>query len=223
MSILRPRSHGLAVARHRATTANLCSLYPWHTGPGPSTAGPYLGVNWSAGGSGWFYDPFELYGALLTDSNMLIAGRPGKGKSAAVKAFLHREIAVYGRRRFIAINDPKGEYGPLGEALGIPVIKLHPGGQHRLNPLDPAPGDQTGGLLGRQKLVTGMLAIVADKRLEPAEEALIPERSSTSPDDDSCSTSTTSPTSSQNSPPSYSLTPNSSGSPNSSCEPQRTR
>ena len=169
----RARRHGLAVARHRATTANLCSLYPWHTGPGPSTAGPYLGINWSAGGSGWFYDPFELYGSLLTDSNMLIAGRPGRGKSAAVKAFLHREIAVYGRRRFIAINDPKGEYGALGASLGIPVVKLHPGGRHRLNPLDPAPGDQTGGLLGRQKLVTGMLAIVVDKRLEPAEEALL--------------------------------------------------
>ena len=23
----------------------------------------------------------------------------------------------------------------------MPIIKLHPGGRHRLNPLDPAPGD----------------------------------------------------------------------------------
>ena len=168
-----PRSHQLVVARHRGTTANLCSLYPWHTGPGPTDRGPYLGVNVAAGGSGWFYDPFELYPALLTDSNMLIAGRPGQGKSAAVKTFLYREIGVYGRRRFIAINDPKGEYGPLADALGMPIIKLDPGGVHRLNPLDPAPGDADGGLLSRQKLVTGMLAVVLDRRLEPAEESVV--------------------------------------------------
>ena len=163
---------GLKVPRHRGTTANLSSLYPWHAGPGPTTAGPYLGVNWSAGASGWFYDPFELYGSLLTDSNVLIAGRPGRGKSAAVKTFLYRQIGLYGRRRFIAINDPKGEYGPLADALGMPIIKLHPGGTHRLNPLDPAPGDIEGGLLGRQKLVTGMLAVVLDRRLDPAEESI---------------------------------------------------
>ena len=170
------RDHGLIVPCHRATTANLCTLYPWHTGPGPGVAGPYLGVNVTAGGSGWFFDPYELYGdarQVITDSNMLIAGRPGKGKSAAAKTFLFREIAVYGQRRFIAINDPKGEYAPLAEAIGMPVIKLHPGGQHHINPLDPAPGDETGGVLGRQRLMTALLATVLDRRLEPSEEALI--------------------------------------------------
>lgn len=171
-----PRDHGLIVPCHRGTTANLCTLYPWHSGPGPGMAGPYLGVNVTAGGSGWFFDPYELYGddrQVISDSNVLIAGRPGKGKSAAAKTFLFREIAVYGRRRFIAINDPKGEYGPLAEALGMPVIKLHPGGQHRLNPLDPAPGDTTGGVLGRQRLMVALLASVLDRRLEPGEEALV--------------------------------------------------
>lgn len=169
-----PRSHSLVVPRHRATTANLCSLYPWQTGPGLCDAGPYLGVNWSAGGTGWFFDPYELYGrGLINDSNVLIAGRPGKGKSSAAKTFLFREVAVYGRDRFIAINDPKGEYAPLAAQLGLTVVKLYPGGVHRLNPLDPAPGDVTGGLLGRQRLVTAMLSVVLDRRLEPAEEALV--------------------------------------------------
>ena len=163
---------GLVVARHRGTTANLSSLYPWHTGPGVGQRGVYLGVNVTGGGTGWFFDPFELYGGPITDSNILIAGRPGKGKSAAVKTFLHREIGHYGTGRFIAINDPKGEYGALAETLGMTVIKLHPGGTHRLNPLDPAPGDTDRGVLGRQKLVTAMLAVVIDRRLEPAEEAL---------------------------------------------------
>ncbi len=174
MRFWRRRSSGLVLPRHRGTTANLASLYPWHTGPGPTTRGPYLGVNVTGGGTGWFYDPFELYGGALTDSNVLIAGRPGKGKSTAVKTFLYREIGVYGQRRFIAINDPKGEYGALGERLGMPIIKLHPGGRHRLNPLDPAPGDKDdAGLLGRQRLVTGMLAVVLERRLEPAEESLV--------------------------------------------------
>jgi hypothetical protein len=170
----RRRSSGLVLPRHRGTTANLASLYPWHTGPGPTRRGPYLGVNVTGGGTGWFYDSFELYGSALTDSNVLIAGRPGKGKSTAVKTFLYREVGVYGRRRFIAINDPKGEYTALGERLGMPIIKLHPGGRHRLNPLDPAPGDRDDrGLLGRQRLVTGMLAVVLERRLEPAEESLV--------------------------------------------------
>lgn len=174
MSILRRTTPGLVLPRHRGTTANLSTLYPWHTGPGPTTRGPYLGVNVTGGGTGWFYDPFELYGGVLTDSNVLVAGRPGKGKSTAVKTFLYRELGVYGQRRFIAINDPKGEYGALGERLGMPVIKLYPGGQHRLNPLDPAPGDRDDkGLLGRQRLVTGMLAVVLERRLEPAEESLV--------------------------------------------------
>ena len=89
MSLLRRQSSGLALPRHRGTTANLSTLYPWHTGPGPTRRGPYLGVNVTGGGTGWFYDPFELYGGVLTDSNVLVAGRPGKGKSTAVKTFLY--------------------------------------------------------------------------------------------------------------------------------------
>ena len=168
------RRTGLRLPRHRGTTANLSSLYPWHTGPGPTQEGPYLGVNVTGGGTGWFYDPFELYGGALTDSNLLIAGRPGKGKSTAVKTFLYREIGKYGQKRFIAVNDPKGEYGALADRLDMPVIKLHPGGAYRLNPLDPAPGDHDDrGLLGRQSLLVGMLSVVLDRRLEPAEESLV--------------------------------------------------
>ena len=174
MNPLTGRAAGLVLARHRGTTANVSSLYPWHTGPGPTRRGPYLGVNVTGGGTGWFYDPFELYGGALTDSNVLIAGRPGKGKSSAVKTFLYREIGVYGRRRFIAVNDPKGEYRPLAERLGMPIVKLYPGGSNRLNPLDPAPGDRDdSGLLGRQRLVVGMLSVALERRLEPAEESLV--------------------------------------------------
>lgn len=168
--IARP---GLRLPRHRGTTANLCTLFPFHTGSAPGHRGPWLGSHLTGGGSGWFYDPFELYPRVLTDSNILVAGRPGRGKSAAVKTFLYRELACYGRRRFVAVNDPKGEYAPLAEALGLTLIKLHPGGRHRLNPLDPAPGDAEGDLLSRQRLVTSMLAVVLGRRLDGAEETLV--------------------------------------------------
>jgi hypothetical protein len=169
---LRTNKAGLSLPRHRATTANLSTLYPFHTGPGPTQRGPYLGENISNDGSHWFYDPFELYGKGLTDSNVLIAGRPGMGKSTAVKTFLYRELAYYGSRRFVAINDPKGEYGPLAQALGLTVIKLYPGGRHRLNLLDAAPGADAGDLMGRQTLMVNMLSVVLGRPLEGVEEAL---------------------------------------------------
>ena len=164
---------GLRLPRHRGTTANLATLYPFHTGPALGTRGPLLGLSVTGGGAGWFYDPFELYPELITDSNVLIAGRPGMRKSSMVKVFLHRQLALYGDRRFVAINDPKGEYAPLAQALGLAVVKLSPGGHHRLNPLDPAPGEPEGDLLSRQRLVAAMLAAVLDRPLAGAEEALV--------------------------------------------------
>ena len=96
------------------------------------------------------------------------ASRPRSRRSCTARS------ASTAAKRFIAINDPKGEYHALGERLGMPVIKLHPGGVHRLNPLDPAPGDRDDrGLLGRQRLVVGMLSVVLERRLEPAEESLV--------------------------------------------------
>ncbi|MEZ5230755.1 MAG: hypothetical protein R2710_30015 [Acidimicrobiales bacterium] len=42
------------------------------------------------------------------------------------------------------VADPKGEYLPPPRRSGS-VIKLHPGGAHRLNPLDPGPAGRTDG------------------------------------------------------------------------------
>ena len=165
---------GVRVPRHRGTTAHVASLYPFHTGPGLGTRGTWLGVNVSGGGSGWFYDPFELYSTgTLTNSNILVVGEPGVGKSTAVKTFAYRQLGHYGQRRFLAIDDPKGEYGPLAAALDLPVIRLYPGGQHRINLLDPTPGDPEQGLLDRQTLMTGLLAVALRRDLDPAEEALL--------------------------------------------------
>jgi hypothetical protein len=169
---------GLRLPRHRGTTANLASIYPFHAGSPATLAGPYLGQNVTAGGCGWFFDPFELYGhdlsgATLTNSNMLIVGEPGFGKSAVAKTILWREAGYYGRRRFIAVSDPKGEYTPLAAALGLPVVRLYPGGQDRVNPLDRGQGDAALSLLNRQTLVASLVGLVLRRDLTSVEETVL--------------------------------------------------
>lgn len=72
---------GVRVARHRATTAHLASVHPFHGGHAlAEVSAPFVGVNRTDGGSAWCYDPFELYGrdlgggTILTNSNMLVLG-----------------------------------------------------------------------------------------------------------------------------------------------------
>jgi type IV secretory pathway VirB4 component len=171
---------GLRLPRHRGTTAHVASIYPFHGGRAlHNVAAPFVGVNIADGQSAWCFDPFELYGrdlgggTVLTNSNMLVLGEPGNGKSSAVKTMLYRQAAFYGRRRFISISDPKGEYGPLARALDMPVIKLHPGGTDRLNLLEAGPGDPVRSVQNRQELMTGMLATVLRRDLDPVEETLL--------------------------------------------------
>jgi type IV secretory pathway VirB4 component len=165
------RRPGLRIERHRATMAHLASVYPCHTDTGFGQRGPYLGVNVTGGGSGFFYDPFELYPTVLTNPNVLVVGDLGCGKSALVKVFLRRELAVYGSQRHVAILDPKGEYGPFAAAHALPVIRLRPGGTDRLNPFD-APGDPTE-VVHRQSLAAALVAGVLGRPLDPIEDGVL--------------------------------------------------
>src|SRR3954471_21984194 len=128
----------LRVPAHTGTTAHLASLYPFVAEAGLGARGVYLGTNVLTGGGGFAYDPFEAYNAgTITNPNIIFAGEPGVGKSATAKVFIYRSVGVFGR--WVAIADPKGEYLPLADALGLNVIKLHPGGSARINPLDSGP------------------------------------------------------------------------------------
>jgi hypothetical protein len=164
---------GLRLPRHQGTTAHLASAYPFQAEPGLGHRGVYMGSNVSAGGAAWFYDPFELYGVALTNPNLLIVGELGFGKSTTVKTYLYRMRGLYGSRRFMAVLDPKGEYGRLAAAAGLAVVRLSPGGRHCLNPLDPAPGDQPGDLTGRQAMVAAMLGEVLHRDLAAVEDAAV--------------------------------------------------
>lgn len=171
-SLLPPRQ--LRVDWHRSTMAHLASVYPLQCDEPFGNRGPYLGTNVTAGFGAFHFDPFELYGAgLLSGPNCLVMGEVGSGKSATVKAFLGRSLAVYGRRRFIAVLDPKGEYRLFASAHGLPVIQLRPGGSERLNPMaEPlsVPDDQG---LSRQSLATALVEAVLGRRLDPVEDALL--------------------------------------------------
>ena len=166
----------LRLPRHRATTAHLCSAYPFLAESGLGARGVYLGTNVLTGGGGFAYDPFEAYNAgTITNPNILLAGEPGVGKSATAKVFIYRSVSVFGR--WVAIADPKGEYLPLAEALGLTVIKLHPGGTARINPLDPGPvglADGPDELARRQTTMIGaLLGSVLHRDLSPVEDAVL--------------------------------------------------
>jgi hypothetical protein len=167
---------GLRLPRHRATTAHLCSAYPFQAEGGLGAAGVWLGTNVLTGGGAFAWDPFDAYRAgLVTNPNVVLAGEPGTGKSATAKCFLYRACGVFGR--WVAIADPKGEYLPLADALGLPVIKLHPGGTCRLNPLDAGPAGEADGpdeLARRQAgMVAALLGTVLARDLTPIEDAMI--------------------------------------------------
>ena len=166
----------LRVGRHRATAAHLCSAYPFMAEAGLGSRGVYLGTNVLTGGGAFAYDPFEACAAgLLTNPNILLAGEPGVGKSATAKVFIARSVAIFGR--WVAVADPKGEYLPLAEQLGLTVVKLHPGGQARVNPLDPGPAGLADGpdeLARRQTTMVGaLLGCVLHRDLSPVEDAVL--------------------------------------------------
>ena len=165
---------------HRGTTAHLSSLYPFSVQGSMGWRGSYIGLDVLAGGSEFCWDPFEAYSAgQVTNPNCWILGEPGNGKSALVKTLLWRMAAIWGtgpRGRFVAIADPKGEYVPLAERLGMPVIRLSPGGSTRLNPLADGPSTDEPldkRVLRRAEMVAALVATVLDRPLTQLEDAAL--------------------------------------------------
>src|SRR3546814_11401075 len=72
---------------------------------------------------------------------------------------------------------PYGEDVPLAEAVGLDVVRLHPGGTARINPLDPGPGGALDGpeeLARRQATMVGaLLASVLHRDLTPEEDGAL--------------------------------------------------
>jgi len=138
---VRIRQRGRLMAdRNQATTAHACSLYPFGTHEGLGQRGVFLGTDTLGGGGAFIYDPFHALESGrrhgVTNTNMMVLGLPGYGKSALIKTLLYRSAAVFGTERFTTICDVKGEYTELAEVCGFELIKLAPGGTVRVNPLE---------------------------------------------------------------------------------------
>jgi type IV secretory pathway VirB4 component len=146
-----------------------------------------LGLNVTAGGEPFAYDPFATYAeGRVTNPNVLVVGEPGVGKSALLKCLVSRSSSLLGR--WIAITDPKGEYSDLAAHLGLTVIKLRPGGDQRLNPLHRTAAVDTQDAAVRQaSMVAALVASVLHRDLTPLEDAVLgwamalPDRSLTEP------------------------------------------
>ena len=165
---------------HRGTTAHVCSLYPFSVQASFGWQGAYVGLDVLAGGAEFCWDPFEAYrNGQVTNPNCWILGEPGNGKSALVKTLLWRMAAIWGTGnggRFIAIADPKGEYVPVAERLGLDVVRLTPGGATRLNPLAEGPATAEAPekrTLRRAEMVAALAATVLDRPLTQVEDAAL--------------------------------------------------
>ena len=55
-------------------------------------------------------------------------GEPGFAKSSLIKCWAAWQHCLYGASRWLTFTDPKGEYRPLAELLGMSVMRLAPGG-----------------------------------------------------------------------------------------------
>jgi len=158
---------------HRATTAHLQALYPFVTDGGWGARGPLIGRDLL--GASFRFDPWDLYrDGVLTNPNVLVVGQIGRGKSSLIKTVVWRQLA-FGRRAWIV--DPKGEYGPLTAACGSTPIRLEPGGEIRLNPLDVvtdrAGGDAEHAVRGRTDLVCSLVGSSLGRQVGPSERTAV--------------------------------------------------
>jgi type IV secretory pathway VirB4 component len=155
----------LVAPPHRATTAQLQALYPFVAEGGLGARGAYIGRDLFGGV--FTYDPWELYRTgRITSPNALVIGQIGRGKSALVKSYLWRQL-VFGRQAIIL--DPKGEYGELAVACGVVPIRLTPGGDVRLNPLDLPGADPSDARRRRAELLASLASASLGRPLLPRE------------------------------------------------------
>ena len=160
------------VPSHEETSRIVRSLDPLQSHRPISPGGVIIGIDVFSGGA-FLFDPWVYYNfGIVTSPAIFVAGQVGRGKSAFVKSFISREVGVFGRQAYIL--DPKGEYFPQGDSLGMQVLKIEPGGSARLNPLDPAPGDLDIPERIAQRRSTLLAALAASgvgRELNPSERA----------------------------------------------------
>ncbi len=110
-------------------------FWPFIAAPGLPPTGAQMGIDQLSGGA-FYFDPLGWVldeEIPVTNPNVFAFGKPGRGKSATVKAFLLR-MMDFGYRALI-LGDTKDEYTRLCRALGVTPFEIGPGLPARINPI----------------------------------------------------------------------------------------
>ncbi len=139
------------ISSWRMTSEQTPVLWPFIAGPGLPPTGAQIGID-QLSGTPFYADPLGWVlrdDIPVTNPNVFVFGKPGRGKSATTKAFLLRMLD-FGYRVLI-LGDPKDEYEPLCQALGVEPFTIGPGHWARINPLDFGPLGHDWASLGREE------------------------------------------------------------------------
>ena len=169
----------------RATTAQLCGLWPYAAGSGSPVVGVPMGRHLDTGAT-VCADPISWFrtARLISVPSMFMLGNPALGKSMSIRR-LCIGLAGQGVTPLI-LGDLRPDYADLVDALGGQVIKVGRG-HGGLNPLDPGglstvlphlPAPQRRLLAaerqGRQvTVVEGLVELVRGARLADHESAAL--------------------------------------------------
>ena len=154
---VRGVGHGWAptwprLAGYSMTSEQAPVMWPLIAGEGLAPTGAPMGFNVLSGGS-FYCDPMGWVNdesVAVTNPNVFLFGKPGRGKSALVKAFMLRMIR-FGYRSLV-LGDVKDEYEDISRALGVEPYRIGPGLPGRINPLDFGPLGQDWGTQDRQEI-----------------------------------------------------------------------
>ena len=81
---------------------------------------------------------------------------------------------IVGARSVVASLVRKGAIGAVSSHdLGLTVVRLHPGGTDRVNPMEAGGGDQDGSVIARQNLAAQLVVGVLGRELSPLEDAVL--------------------------------------------------
>jgi hypothetical protein len=119
----------------RMTSEQTPVFWPLIAADGLPPTGAQLGIDLLSGGA-FYCDPFGWVTddtIPVTNPNVFVFGKPGRGKSGTVKVFCLR-MMDYGYRVLI-LGDTKDEYEPLCRALGVDPFVIGHGLPTRVNPL----------------------------------------------------------------------------------------
>lgn len=116
------------------TAFSTAVTYLFLSGASLGHEGAYIG-NDVFGGGAFVFDPWELYRQkVITGMSMILLGAVGTGKSTCAKSLVAR-LVLLGRKALV-LADRKGEWDAVAAFLGGLTIKVGPGQDARINPLD---------------------------------------------------------------------------------------